>query len=114
MEPAAEKSPSSAEYVPFWYCTPLTSGLIGVKLKEHRLANETEIRTILPGESVSVGAFRVEAFSVAHSIPDAAGFAIRTPMGTVQPFTYLLLRRLASAETEPEFDPDTFHDPYAE
>jgi ribonuclease J len=65
------------------YCTPLTSGLISVKLKEHRLANETEVRTMLPGESVSAGAFRVEAFSVAHSIPDAAGFAVRTPMGTV-------------------------------
>jgi SAM-dependent methyltransferase len=38
----------------------------------------------------------------------------RTPMGTVQPFTYLLLRRVKSADTEPEFDPDTFHDPYAE
>jgi ribonuclease J len=65
------------------YCTPLTAGLLGVKLREHRLANETEVRTMLPGESVSAGAFRVEAFSVAHSIPDAAGFAIRTPMGTV-------------------------------
>ena len=65
------------------YCTPLTSGLIGVKLKEHRLANETDLRVIMPGESVGVGAFRVEAFSVAHSIPDAAGFAIKTPMGTI-------------------------------
>ncbi|HXH20750.1 MAG TPA: ribonuclease J [Dehalococcoidia bacterium] len=65
------------------YCTPLTGGLLGVKLREHRLANEVDVRTILPGESVGAGVFRVEAFSVAHSIPDAAGFAIRTPMGTV-------------------------------
>ncbi len=65
------------------YCTPLTGGLIGVKLKEHRLANDTELRVILPGEAVNIGAFRVEPFSVAHSIPDAAGYAIRTPVGTV-------------------------------
>jgi len=39
----------------------------------------------------------------------------RTPMGSVQPFTYLLLRRVErEADAEPEFDPDTFHDPYAE
>ena len=65
------------------YCTPLTNGLISVKLKEHRLLNETDLRTILPRESVQVGAFRVEAFSVAHSVPDSVGFAIRTPVGTV-------------------------------
>ncbi|MGH2370663.1 MAG: ribonuclease J, partial [Chloroflexota bacterium] len=65
------------------YCTPLASGLIGVKLKEHRLANDTELRVILAGESVNVGPFKVEAFSVAHSIPDAVGYAIKTPMGTV-------------------------------
>jgi ribonuclease J len=65
------------------YCTPLTAGLITVKLKEHRLLQESEIRTIMPGESVQMGALRVEPFSVAHSIPDSVGFAIRTPVGTV-------------------------------
>jgi len=65
------------------YCTPLTSGLISVKLREHRLLNDTDLRTILPHESVQVGAFRVEAFSVAHSVPDSVGYAIRTPVGTV-------------------------------
>ncbi|HEY7271044.1 MAG TPA: ribonuclease J, partial [Dehalococcoidia bacterium] len=65
------------------YCTPLTSGLINVKLKEHRLANDSDVRVMLPGEAVHIGAFRVEPFSVAHSIPDAAGFAIKTPLGTI-------------------------------
>ena len=65
------------------YCTPLTGGLISVKLKEFHLLDSTELRTILPGESVNVGVFRVEAFSVAHSIPDAAGYAIHTPVGVV-------------------------------
>jgi ribonuclease J len=65
------------------YCTPLTSGLLGVKLKEHHLAATTELRQIMPGETVSVGCFKVEAFSVAHSVPDSVGFAIHTPVGTV-------------------------------
>jgi ribonuclease J len=65
------------------YCTPLTSGLVGVKLKEHHLASTTDMRTILAGESVSVGVFRVEAFQVAHSVPDSVGYAIQTPVGTI-------------------------------
>ena len=65
------------------FCTPLTSGLLGVKLKEHHLTGTTELRQILPGETVSVGCFRVEAFSVAHSVPDSVGYAIHTPVGIV-------------------------------
>ena len=65
------------------YCTPLTNGLISVKLREHHLLDATDLRTILPGESVQVGVFRVEAFSVAHSVPDSVGYAIRTPVGIV-------------------------------
>lgn len=65
------------------YCTPLTGGLISVKLREHHLASTTELRTILPGETVGVGSFRIEAFSVAHSVPDSVGYAIHTPIGTI-------------------------------
>jgi ribonuclease J len=65
------------------YCSPLAGGLISVKLKEHRLLNDTELRTIHAGETVQVGCFRIEPFSVAHSIPDSFGYAIRTPVGTV-------------------------------
>jgi ribonuclease J len=65
------------------YCTPLAQGLISVKLKEHHLLETTDLRTILPGESISIGVFRVQPFQVAHSIPDSVGYAIRTPVGTV-------------------------------
>jgi len=65
------------------YCTPLTSGLLGVKLKEHHLQATTDMRTILAGETVQVGVFRVEAFQVAHSVPDSVGYAIHTPVGVV-------------------------------
>ncbi|HXF50298.1 MAG TPA: ribonuclease J [Dehalococcoidia bacterium] len=65
------------------YCTPLTEGLISVKLKEARMLAESDVRTILPGEVVQEGPFAVEPFTVAHSVPDSVGFAIRTPVGTV-------------------------------
>jgi ribonuclease J len=65
------------------YCTPLTHGLLSVKLKEHHLLPTTDLRTILAGETVQVGAFRVEAFQVAHSVPDSVGYAVHTPVGIV-------------------------------
>lgn len=64
------------------YCTPLAHGLISVKLKEARLLASTDLREIRPREEVTEGPFRVEAFQVAHSIPDSVGYAIHTPLGT--------------------------------
>ncbi|MDO8473909.1 MAG: ribonuclease J [Dehalococcoidia bacterium] len=65
------------------YATRLTLGLISVKLKEHRLKNEVKLIEATPGVQYSLGKFKVEFFSVCHSIPDAAGLIIRTPVGTV-------------------------------
>lgn len=65
------------------YCTPLTEGLISVKLKEARMLADCDVRTIVPGDVVQEGPFTVEPFTVAHSVPDSVGFAIRTPVGTV-------------------------------
>jgi ribonuclease J len=65
------------------YCTKLTRGLITVKLKERALLDQVDLKTITPGQPFNLGPFRVEAFRVNHSIPDAVGFAIRTPLGTV-------------------------------
>ncbi len=64
------------------YGTRLTQGLVRVKLKEHRLPLEP-LREVKAGESVRAGAFEVEFFPVAHSIPDACGLIVRTPLGTV-------------------------------
>jgi ribonuclease J len=65
------------------YCTRLTAGLVQVRLKEAKLHKQSEVHIIEPGQVVTQGPFRVEAFSVAHSVPDSCGYAIKTPVGTV-------------------------------
>jgi ribonuclease J len=65
------------------YCTRLTRGLISVKLKEHKLLKEADLRTVAPGDKIRLGAFQVEFVRVTHSIPDSCGLAIRTPVGTI-------------------------------
>lgn len=65
------------------YATRLTQGLIGVKLKEHRSLVKARLKLITPGVKFQVGNFKVEAFPVCHSIPDAVGLIIHTPMGAI-------------------------------
>ena len=64
-------------------CTRLTHGLVSVKLKEHRLLRETDLRIVEPGKPIELGAFTAEFFRVAHSIPDACGIILHTPLGRV-------------------------------
>jgi len=63
------------------YSSRLTDGLIRVKLNEHRLLQDAELHVVPPGEVITAGIFKVEFFTVAHSIPDACGLIIRTPFG---------------------------------
>lgn len=65
------------------YATRLTRGLIEVKLKEAKLLGKTKIHTITTDSVIEIGPFTVEPFHVAHSIPDAVGYAIYTPNGLV-------------------------------
>jgi ribonuclease J len=65
------------------YSTALTIGLISVKLRERRLLESSDLRTVTHGQRIQAGPFDIEFFSVAHSVPDASGLAIRTPIGTV-------------------------------
>ena len=65
------------------YATKLTMGLISVKLKERKALAGATLKTVPFGEKVTLGNFRVEFFPVCHSIPDAAGLIIQTPIGTV-------------------------------
>jgi len=65
------------------FCTRLTRGLVDVKLREHKLHQTAQVNVVEVGQTVNVGAFSVEFFSVSHSIPDAAGLIIHTPLGPV-------------------------------
>lgn len=63
--------------------TPMTNGLIKLKLEEHRLLDTVKLVTHKPGDIVKAGCFSVEFIHVNHSIADAVAFAIKTPVGTV-------------------------------
>lgn len=65
------------------YGTRLTLGLLKPKLKEHRILRESDLREIRVGDAVQLGPFRVETIAVCHSIPDAVGLAIDTPVGKI-------------------------------
>lgn len=63
--------------------TSLTIGLIGNKLKEHSLFNETSLNEVKAGESIKLGCMELEFIHVNHSIPDSVAVAIHSPAGTV-------------------------------
>lgn len=65
------------------YGTRLTLGLIGVKLKEHRLTEKVTLNEVAAGARIAAGKFEVEIVRVNHSVPDATALAIHTPVGTV-------------------------------
>ena len=65
------------------YGTRLTLGLVKPKLKEHRILRESDLREVRVGDQVQLGPFRVETIAVCHSIPDAVGLSIETPVGRV-------------------------------
>jgi ribonuclease J len=64
------------------YASTLARGLLGNKIKEHKLT-KNPLKALEPGESVDLGAFKATAFRIGHSIPDAMGIALDTPLGMV-------------------------------
>ena len=65
------------------YATRLTIALIENKLKEHNLLKNTKRKVIKHGQSINLGAFRIEFIRTNHSIADAAALAIYSPAGTI-------------------------------
>src|SRR5262245_3300927 len=67
------------------YATPLTLGLVSVKLEEVGLTGRVTLTSIDPDQHTTVpfGTLNVESFRVCHSIPDAVGLAITTPAGLI-------------------------------
>jgi len=65
------------------HVTPMTGGLIRLKLEEHGLADQVELVTHKPGDIVKAGCFQIEFIHVNHSIADAVCFCITTPVGKI-------------------------------
>ena len=66
------------------YATPLTGGLVEVKLRRSKRAKDSKIIDIEAGETFTIGEhFTIEPFHVTHSIPDCVGFGITTPVGLI-------------------------------
>jgi ribonuclease J len=65
------------------YGTPLTLGLIKVKLARRGMQNQAQLNTVHAGEQIKIGPFKIEFFHVCHSIPDAVGLGIETPEGLI-------------------------------
>jgi ribonuclease J len=65
------------------YTTPLTRGLLEVKLKDAKLLDRSKLYTVATEGEFTVGPFKVEFFRMCHSIPDNVGLGITTPAGLV-------------------------------
>ena len=65
------------------YSSRLTHGLITVKLREHGRLADARLNVVQPHEPFTIGKLGVEFFRVCHSIPDAMGIAVKTPLGLV-------------------------------
>lgn len=61
--------------------TRFTLAVVKAKLEEHGLS--PELVEISPRKPFARGTLEVEALRVAHSVPDAVGYALRTPAGLV-------------------------------
>ncbi len=64
------------------YASILARGLLANKLKEFKVS-ANPLLPLNAGDRLNIGPFSIEPFRIGHSIPDAMGFAIHTPVGTV-------------------------------
>ncbi|MBR1421124.1 MAG: ribonuclease J [Selenomonadaceae bacterium] len=64
------------------YGTRLTLGILEGRLKENNV-DSSQLHTVMQGDIVNIGCFSVGFIRVNHSIPDAVGLSIRTPVGMI-------------------------------
>ena len=58
--------------------------LVRRRLDEHKVARSAvDLRTVAPGEQLTIGPFRIEPVRVAHSIAQATALCIDTPAGVI-------------------------------
>lgn len=64
------------------YGTRLTLGILEGRLKENNV-DCGNLHAVMPGDIINVGCFSVGFIRVNHSIPDAVGLSIKTPLGMI-------------------------------
>ena len=65
------------------YATKLTLGILEHKLKEKNMLKTTKRKVVKHGNSINLGAFRIEFIKTNHSIADASALAIYSPAGII-------------------------------
>jgi len=65
------------------YGTPLTLGLVRVKLSRRKMLKDATLKSIRAGDQIKLGPFKIDTFHVCHSIPDSIGLGIETPEGLI-------------------------------
>lgn len=65
------------------YGTALTIGMVKRQLEEAGVSSHARLQILQDNERFSLGAFKVNPFPVAHSIPGSVGLVIDTPVGAV-------------------------------
>lgn len=64
------------------YGTRLTLGILEGRLKENGV-DSTNLHSVMAGDIINIGCFSVGFIRVNHSIPDAVGLSIKTPVGMI-------------------------------
>lgn len=64
------------------YSTRLTLGILEGRLKENNV-DSSNLHPVMQGDIVNIGCFSVGFIRVNHSIPDAVGLSIKTPVGMI-------------------------------
>ncbi len=64
------------------YGTRLTLGILEGRLKENGV-DSSNLHSVMPGDIINAGCFSVGFIRVNHSIPDAVGLSIKTPVGMI-------------------------------
>ena len=65
------------------YGSPLTLGLVGLRLEEAGLSHRVQLRPVGDGDRLQIGPFDLELIPVAHSVPHGFALALHTPQGII-------------------------------
>jgi len=65
------------------YMTELTRGIVMKRQDDYKDKQPLNIHTVKKIDRIRLGSFNIEFFHVNHTIPDAVGLAINSPVGTI-------------------------------